>query len=754
MRQDQTLRLCLASRAFRLALVGGVTALYAPSLFAETTLVEARDDGESDTADNALELEEVIVDGSYLKGSSLSEFEPELVLTKSDIAAYGVSSIAELLEIIEVETSSGKQRRSEPPVVLINGRRVSGFRELDNYPVEALARVEVLPEEASLAYGFTANQRVINFILEDDLQIIPINTRTQAPKSGGTLSNVLTVSRVKIDGPDRFTLRGQYSASSPLLESERSIIPFATTQAPSSRSLLPETESYEISALKSFALPDDALGTLSLRFEDSETTILTGLSPLDASQLSQDIGSQTVNFGLTINSKLAANTWSAVASYDHADRSFENIGNLGATFDPVETTSSLFKADLNGNFSVSQTDFGAITASGALGVRAETYTDGADSTDLSRDTAYVQAALSVPLPLEEERFGRGSLSIDGQLSDISDVGTLSDYGVTANWIPIEGLTLTYSWASEEIAPTLFELGLPQSFSPNRALFDLAEAETVVTTVVDGGNPDLSKTSRTISKLGASWTPWEDRKLTFGTNYIVSESTDDIRSFTIPTARLDESGLGLAVRDQTGALTLFDRTPINVSKVNSKSLRNTLSWSIPIKAKLAKTPPKRKRSGRPGTRRLSIVHRWELENEVELGLADITLDLLNGDTIDSNLATPKHALDVTYYRWNNGWGFYGSVQYRSGGSLDTGTDELTFSETVRVILSGSYEFNYSDPILDRFPILEETRLTIGLANALNDVVTVENSLGQTPLAYQPDVLDPVGLGWRIELRKRF
>ncbi|MEM8617201.1 MAG: hypothetical protein AAGF20_09730 [Pseudomonadota bacterium] len=188
-----------------------------PSVYADSEPQPVAAGEEADITEETLELDTILVDGSYLKGSSLSEYEPELVLTESDIAAYGVSSIAELLQIIEVETSSGKTRRNEPPVVLINGRRVSGFRELDNYPVEALARVEVLPEEASLAYGFTANQRVINFILKADLQIIPINTRTQAPKAGGTLSNTLTVSRVNIDGPSRLTVRGKISDSSPLL---------------------------------------------------------------------------------------------------------------------------------------------------------------------------------------------------------------------------------------------------------------------------------------------------------------------------------------------------------------------------------------------------------------------------------------------------------------------------------------------------------------------------------------------------------
>ena len=213
-----------------------------------------------------------------------------------------------------------------------------------------------------------------------------------------------------------------------------------------------------------------------------------------------------------------------------------------------------------------------------------------------------------------------------------------------------------------------------------------------------------------------------------------------------------------VRNADGDILLLDRTPFHISESETTSLRSSLSWSIPIKAKRAAAPPranaKRRRSGRPGTRRLSIVHRWDLKNQFTPIDGGPTLDLLDGDTINSNLARPQHQIDATYYQWNNGWGFYSAAQYRSAADLTTGNGTLEFSDTVRLVLSASYEFNYSDRILDRLPILEETRLTVGVANALEDIVTVTDERGFTPLAYQKAFLDPVGLGWRIELRKRF
>ena len=51
------------------------------------------------------------------------------------------------------------------PILLLNGQRISGFRELRDMPPEAIERIEILPEEVALKYGYPADQRVVNFVL-------------------------------------------------------------------------------------------------------------------------------------------------------------------------------------------------------------------------------------------------------------------------------------------------------------------------------------------------------------------------------------------------------------------------------------------------------------------------------------------------------------------------------------------------------------------------------------------------------------
>src|SRR3546814_14420972 len=73
---------------------------------------------------------------------------------------YGVSSVEELLAAIEPITRSGRGRGSGRPVLLVNGRRISGFGAVRNIPPEAIAKVEVFPEEVALQYGRSEERRV------------------------------------------------------------------------------------------------------------------------------------------------------------------------------------------------------------------------------------------------------------------------------------------------------------------------------------------------------------------------------------------------------------------------------------------------------------------------------------------------------------------------------------------------------------------------------------------------------------------
>ena len=53
-----------------------------------------------------------------------------------------------------------------------------------------------------------------------------------------------------------------------------------------------------------------------------------------------------------------------------------------------------------------------------------------------------------------------------------------------------------------------------------------------------------------------------------------------------------------------------------------------------------------------------------------------------------------------------------------------------------------------------PFLRGTRVTLSIDNLFDAHPEVRDAFGDTPISYQPDLLDPVGRSVRISLRKQF
>ena len=95
----------------------------------------------------------------------VGDIPPENTLDSRDVRATGATNISELLDAIAPQIGSARGRGGEAPVLLLNGQRISGFRELRDIPTEAISRVEILPEEVALKYGYRADQKVVNIVL-------------------------------------------------------------------------------------------------------------------------------------------------------------------------------------------------------------------------------------------------------------------------------------------------------------------------------------------------------------------------------------------------------------------------------------------------------------------------------------------------------------------------------------------------------------------------------------------------------------
>lgn len=169
-------------------------------------------------------LEDVVTTTPRPRGSVNSDIPPDLTLTAEQIQAYGASNIAELLTYLEPVTRSSRGRADGRPVLLVNGRRISGFREIHGIPPEAIERVDILPEEVALEYGYRADQRVVNFVLKDSFRSVAGEIVGRVPVQGGRTTGEIKGNVLRISGPSRWSMDAEYERSSPLFESERDIV--------------------------------------------------------------------------------------------------------------------------------------------------------------------------------------------------------------------------------------------------------------------------------------------------------------------------------------------------------------------------------------------------------------------------------------------------------------------------------------------------------------------------------------------------
>jgi iron complex outermembrane receptor protein len=172
---------------------------------------DADADADADTQLDEDEGQEIVVTGSKPRGSVIGDIPPDIQLNRRDIRAYGASSMAELLDALAPQTRSGRGRGGEQPVTLLNGRRISGFSEIRDIPPEAIERVDILPEEVALKYGYRADQRVVNIVLRRRFRASTAEGRAVLATAGGRASYTAEASTIRINQDQRANIAARFT---------------------------------------------------------------------------------------------------------------------------------------------------------------------------------------------------------------------------------------------------------------------------------------------------------------------------------------------------------------------------------------------------------------------------------------------------------------------------------------------------------------------------------------------------------------
>jgi iron complex outermembrane receptor protein len=780
-----------------------------PPADAEAVAAQPETDEEYDELEE--DGEEIVVTGSRPPGSVIGTIEPEITLNRGDIRAYGASNLAELLDALAPQTASGRGRGGERPVVLLNGRRISGFREIRNLPPEAMIRVDILPEEAALQYGYRADQRVVNFVTRRRFRAVTAEVEQALATEGGRGETEADLSILRLTRDGRWNVDAEYSRATALLESERDLV----DDRGEFRSLLPETEQFSLAGTYNRTILGDVSATANASFEASENERRIGRDDIELVPLLRESDSRTAHAGLALNGNEAPWNWSLTGNYDRTWTDTVTDRNSGIA-DEAETVSDVGEIELTASAPVASLPAGSVRTSLQAGARVLGFESDAlrggvrQQNDLSR--RIVNAQVNVDVPIADR--GREVLSALGDLSanvnvrieHLSDFGTLRTLGGGLNWSPIAEVDLIASFTDEDGAPSVQQLGDPVLLTPNVPVFDFRRGETVEVERIEGGNPLLVADNRRVWKLGATVKPLDETDLTLSVNYTNTRIEDAISAFPAITPEVEAAFPDRFVRDASGQLLRIDTRPVNFEQVDRQELR----WGVNFSKRVGPRPtaeqleqfrqrrqqfreqrreggeaaggdrPRRQGGGGGGggfgrggggfggggfggggRLQLSFYHTWRLEDSVRIRDGVPELDFLDGSALGNNGGRPRHEFELQAGYFQSGYGARLTARHQAGSFVRGGPDgfggtasDLDFSGLTTLNLRLFAELGQQRSLVQRVPFFRGSRVSLSINNLLNDRIDVRDETGATPFSYQPEFLDPLGRSIRISFRKLF
>jgi hypothetical protein len=553
--------------------------------------------------------EEIVVVGGKPRGSVIGDIPPEDTLDARDVRATGATNISELLDAIAPQIGSAQGRGGGAPVLLLNGQRISSFREMRDIPTEAIQRVEILPEEVALKYGYRADQKVVNIVLRQRFRSTVAQLGGTAATDGGYAAASGDLTRLMIQRNGRTQLNLHATGNSMLTENERDILlgqPSPTgndADALRARSLVGTKRDVRGSAIFNRQVLGDVSGTANIELEHNEGRSLIGLGDTLLTPLGRDNSADSAHLGTTLNWDKAQWHWNVTGNADWerdltgTDRDDLFIGRdraseINSSGDLTATASgNLFKVPA-GNASTTLR-LGASTAHLDSRRRTAGLTS---SNSLGRTSGTAAISVDVPVSRRGREFSAlGNLTLNGnaEVDQLSDFGTLTKFGAGANWSPAERLNFLTSWTREEGPPTINQLGDPLLVTPGSRIFDFTTGQTVLVTAITGGNPNLKSDRRTVFKLGGYWQPIKNTDLRLRADFVHQRIERPISSITV-TPQIEAAFPNRFTRclvvdptigcDAVGQLLRVDLTPINFDHSERDTLRLGFDFTKPLKSR--------------------------------------------------------------------------------------------------------------------------------------------------------------------------
>ncbi|MEE4298265.1 MAG: hypothetical protein V2J24_02385, partial [Pseudomonadales bacterium] len=501
---------------------------------------------------------------------------------------------------------------------------------------------------------------------------------------------------------------------------------------------------------------------------------------------------------VTVNGAIGGWQWSWLTELQRTQRETDTDVGLDATdVDPLanpfaelgldrlvdirEATNRYLSSQLVANSSFGALPGGPVSVSTALRYELtdlSTRTEGAGvSRDEGIDRGRVEFRGSVDAPLlDSDGFGRIGANLNGELIELSDFGALSSIGAGLTWRPTQAVRLIASYAVEESAPGIGQLGDPVITTPNQRVFDFVSGESVTIDRVTGGNPDLRAARRTTSRFALRLEPFERFDLALNADLSLSALEDPVIGFPTPSEEIEAAFASRFVRDADGTLVRLDARPINVDEARETELRWGLRYTRRIGEESRSRDGSRRSSGsrarggddRGGARRgiggrgdrggrlaISLRHVWLLEDELRLAPGAQPIDYVGRSVGGRASGGAAHRVSLRTSFSYRSLGARMRLDWQSGTNSLPAADgfvALRTSDLTTLDLRLFRSFLPREAATQKLPWLRGARLTLGVDNLFGEKLRVEDATGAVPAGSSADELDPLGRVVYLELRR--
>ena len=693
---------------------------------------------------------------------------PVRQLRREDIDGYGAGSIGELLG--EVLTEDGE----DAPIVLINGRRASGLDELSDYPPEALEKLEVLALGGGPQVGASPTRKVVNLVLarrfDGKIGRVIVRTATEGGWRAARVEGTFT----RIRGPSRLNLTLRPRAELALTEGERDIVQPLGSLADEARArtLLPAVRGTDLNLSGATRLSEsvDLSGSGRLSFSHSDARL--GLTPTGLTR-EQDSNVLGGRLNATLNAEVADSSVALLGTLDvnrrRVDTDLDLVSRRSTTRSLASTLElSAFRPLIALPAGPLQLNLSAIFSSDHYRstIRGSGAADNRSS--FTERTYGGSAGLLVPIaggPNDVLRpVGELSLSLDVGLTRVKDSATFTTGSLGIVWEPLNWLRASGALSRSSSPPAArFRREAAALVTPGVLVFDPLSGSSVRVDEISGPLGVRARPRSEQERLSITVTPPSALDLRLESELSRRRERDVVGDLPLASSLVLAAFPARFVRDPSGVLSSVDVSPVLFPGRSESQWRNSVSLRFQLGTGGASpeaeegAPAGEETSRARGTRlQLTLAHTLLLSSRLTLrnGLAPI--DLLSGNAVLFSGGRPRHQLDLSANLTRSGLGLRLAAAYRSR-SLVGMSDLSGAPQQLRFGALGTVDaraFAEADRLFGRSKLTEGMRLSLAVSNFTNAREEIRDSLGATPLAYQPAFRDALGRTIEFEVRRRF